>query len=122
METSVAKYSVDHKPGHRRSARKAALVSAKAAAGIARSGAYVVDWVVDKKNNKADTVGLKASSKIVFQRLRDTEGKLVLHRFVDVRSASFGADFDKVFRSNVRKARRENKRIVGSTDHGRGKG
>lgn len=108
----MAKTIVEYRQG----SRKGKTVPGKVATKAPKSDAYVVHWLVDAKKN--DAAGFKAASKIVSQRQRDAEGKLSLYRFVDARSASFGADFDKVFRSNVRKARRENKRIVGTTDRG----
>lgn len=112
VELSVAKSIVEHRAGHRKKSSKGTTVSGKSRPTEARSGTYVVRWLIDgKKNEKAVAPRTKASSRIVSQRQRDSEGKLFVYRFVDANSASFGADFDKVFRSNVRKARRANKRI-----------
>lgn len=81
---------------------------------------YQVRWVdkVEKKSQKASKSTSKGSAGVISKRLRTSDGKLLVFRYIDANSASFGSDFDNVFRSNVRKARRDNKRIVGTLDRG----
>jgi hypothetical protein len=72
----------------------------------------------ETKSHKISKSAAKAGTGIISKRLRASDGKIVTLRYIDANSASFGSDFDSVFRSNVRKARRDNKRIVGTPDRG----
>lgn len=83
-----------------------------------RVGGYHVRWKTEKKPQKATKSTSKGSAGVVSKRIRTSDGKFFVFRYVDANSASFGSDFDSVFRSNVRKARRDNKRIVGTPDRG----
>ena len=82
--------------------------------------AYQVRWIdkTEKKLRKASKTTAMGSTGVISKRLRASDGKVVVLRYIDANSASFGSDFDRVFRSNVRKARRDNKRIVGTLDRG----
>lgn len=48
--------------------------------------------------------------------LRDSEGRSIRVLSLDANSATFSDDLALVFRRNVAKARRENKRLFGSAD------
>jgi hypothetical protein len=48
------------------------------------------------------------------KRLRNAEGKLVRVLSIDANSKTFDSDLTELFRKNVAKARRENKRLLGS--------
>lgn len=48
------------------------------------------------------------------KRLRNAEGKLVRVLSIDANSKTFDSDLTELFRRNVAKARRENKRLLGS--------
>ena len=61
-----------------------------------------------KRASQPETVGQK--------RVRSENGKFLTLRTVKTESKSFGSDFSYVFGKNVAKARRENKRVTGSTD------
>jgi hypothetical protein len=51
------------------------------------------------------------------KRVRDPEsGKLVTVRTIEMTSEHFGDAFTEVFKKNVAKARRENKRVLGVAD------
>ena len=81
---------------------------------------YQVRWIdkTEKKLHKVSKSTAKGSSGVISKRLRTSDGKVIVFRLVDANSASFGSDFDSVFRSNVRKARRDNKRVVGTLNRG----
>ncbi len=51
-----------------------------------------------------------------YQRVRTSDGTIETLYRLDVASADFGLDFALVFQSAVNKARRENKRVLGTTD------
>jgi hypothetical protein len=53
------------------------------------------------------------------KRFKASSGKYAQVRVLDANTASFGTDLLDVFRSNVAKARRENKRLFGSPDRAR---
>jgi hypothetical protein len=57
-----------------------------------------------------------ASASVTEKRVRDTEGQVKTLRTLDAGSRTFGEDLRYVFGRNVAKARRDNKRIIGSTD------
>lgn len=48
------------------------------------------------------------------KRLRNAEGKLVRVLSIDANSATFDSDLELLFKRNVARARRENKRLLGS--------
>jgi hypothetical protein len=50
------------------------------------------------------------------KRVRDSEGKSVRILSLDANSATFIDDLTIVFRKNVARARRENRRLLGSAD------
>jgi hypothetical protein len=56
------------------------------------------------------------NTAVVEKRVRDAEGNVKTLRTLDVGSATFGDDLLYVFKKNVAKARRDNKRITGSAD------
>jgi hypothetical protein len=58
--------------------------------------------------------GKGASAKV--KRVRGPEGQLVTVRALDSGRSTFGADLRNVFATNVSKARRENRAVVGTTD------
>ena len=58
--------------------------------------------------------GKSASAKV--KRVRDSDGRLVTVRALDSGRSTFGADLRSVFATNVSKARRDNKAVVGVTD------
>ncbi len=57
-----------------------------------------------------------AKSSVVEKRVRGADGQIKILRTLDIRSATFGDDLRYVFGRNVEKARRDNKRIIGTTD------
>jgi hypothetical protein len=62
----------------------------------------------------------KAQPKsVATKRMRTAAGKTLVIRKLDADSATFASDLSSVFRSNVAKARRENKRLLGYTDRAR---
>lgn len=60
--------------------------------------------------------GGQPSLNVSETQVRDADGRRRTVRRIDVASPSFGADLTYVFRKNVAKARRDNKRIVGVSD------
>lgn len=50
------------------------------------------------------------------KRVRDNDGQVRTVWSLDVSSPTFGAELHYVFRKNVAKARRENKRVTGAAD------
>lgn len=56
----------------------------------------------------------KAAGSLREKRLRDSDGKVVRVLSIDANSKTFGSDLEELFRRNVAKARRENKRLLGS--------
>lgn len=50
------------------------------------------------------------------ERIRTADGGWTIIRTLDAHSPTFGDDLLYVFNKNVAKARRENKRIIGSAD------
>lgn len=85
---------------------------------VTHSGPYSVHWVFTDPAKAKKTGTSSSKGSVISRRSKDASGKWVVYRFVDANSASFGSDFDNVFRSNVRKARRENKQVVGVPDRG----
>ncbi len=58
----------------------------------------------------------KKSTAVAEKRIRDRSGQLVVMRTVDMSSPTLADDLTYVFKGNVAKARRENKRLVGAPD------
>lgn len=58
--------------------------------------------------------GKSTSAKV--KRVRGVDGQLVTVRALDYGRKSFGSDLRSVFATNVSKARRDNKAVVGVTD------
>jgi hypothetical protein len=56
----------------------------------------------------------RAKTSVTEKRVRDTEVKTL--RTLDAGSRTFGTDLQYVFGKNVAKARRDNKRAIGTTD------
>jgi hypothetical protein len=69
--------------------------------------------VVARKKRKGDARPAKA---VASKRVRDKDGRSKLIHELDFGSDTFGRDFQYVFSKNVTKARRENKRVLGSSD------
>lgn len=57
-----------------------------------------------------------ASTSVVSKRVTGPDGKRKTMHRVDANSPTFGEDISTVFRLNVRLARQNNKRLVGSAD------
>ncbi len=60
----------------------------------------------------------KDAVKVVAKRVRDVGGQMKTLRTIDAGSDTFGDDLRYVFSRNVLKARRENKKTVGTNDVG----
>lgn len=58
----------------------------------------------------------RKTGSVTEKRVHDASGKLQLVRLLDANSATFGQDLQYVFERNVAKARRENKRVIGTPD------
>ena len=65
--------------------------------------------------------GGAAAGKVAKKRVRDAEGHVKTLYTLDLGSPTFGADLEYVFGRNVAKARRDNKRVIGSADIAVGK-
>jgi hypothetical protein len=66
---------------------------------------------------KLASPGRKGKPDTVTERqVTDAEGKVRTIRTLDISSPSFGDDFLYVFKKNVAKARRDNKRVTGVAD------
>jgi hypothetical protein len=50
------------------------------------------------------------------KRIKSRSGKVITLRTIDADSRTFGSDLEYVFKRNVAKARRENKKVTGSSD------
>jgi len=70
--------------------------------------------VASLKSNPKSSAEVKSS--VVERRVRDAEGQVKTLRTLDAGSSTFGNDLLYVFGKNVAKARRDNKRVTGSTD------
>jgi hypothetical protein len=70
--------------------------------------------VVAKLNGKPK--GHRDTGSVAEKRVRDAEGQVKTLRTVDLGSPTFGADLQYVFGRNVAKARRDNKRLIGTAD------
>jgi hypothetical protein len=60
--------------------------------------------------------GTRARTSVPEKRVRDTAGQVKTLRVLDIGSGTFGDDLQYVFGKNVAKARRDNKRIIGTSD------
>lgn len=58
----------------------------------------------------------KKKASVTTKRVKGPDGKSLTVHTVDADSRTFGDDISYVFRQNVRKARSENKKIVGLPD------
>lgn len=70
--------------------------------------------ITDLRSKPAEAEARKTS--LVEKRVRDGAGKMRILRTLDAGSSTFGNDFTTVFRKNVSRARRENKRATGMSD------
>jgi hypothetical protein len=64
----------------------------------------------------AKSNGDRATRTVAEKRVRDTAGQVKTLRVLDIGSETFGDDLQYVFGKNVAKARRDNKRIIGTSD------
>jgi len=60
--------------------------------------------------------GKPRKHSVVEKRVRRPDGKVVVVREIDANSKTFADDLTYVFQKNVARARRENKRILGTAD------
>jgi hypothetical protein len=67
--------------------------------------------IVRSKSN-----GTTATTSVPEKRIRDTAGRVKTLRVLDIGSRTFGDDLQYVFGKNVAKARRDNKRLLGTSD------
>ncbi len=74
----------------------------------------MVRVVVGSLNSKQK--GRSRSSSVLKKRVRRSDGDTKLMMTIDAGSLTFGRDFQDVFKRNVAKARRENKKVTGSND------
>jgi hypothetical protein len=58
----------------------------------------------------------RGGASVKEERIRDAAGQVKILRTLDARSRTFGDDLRYVFGKNVAKARRDNKKAVGSAD------
>jgi hypothetical protein len=56
----------------------------------------------------------KPAGSVREKRLRNTDGKLVRVLSIDANSKTFDSDLELLFKRNVARARRENKKLLGS--------
>lgn len=61
--------------------------------------------------------GRTRTGGVVVKRVRDVNGSLVQLRTVDAASATLSEDITEVFAKNVAKARRENRKVLGTSDY-----
>ena len=73
----------------------------------------MVRVVIRKINGKA---GKRRKSTIAKTRVRDASGKVVRYFTIDANGPTFEEDLTHVYRSNVSKARIENKKLFGLPD------
>lgn len=73
---------------------------------------------VVKRKPKAKVKAGKAEkpSGVTEKVVHDEAGRRVTLRSVDIESRSFSEDFLYIFKKNVQRARRENKKIAGTSD------
>jgi hypothetical protein len=79
-----------------------------------KSGFDPMTRVVFKDLNRAKASPPKGS--VTEKRVRGPDGRLVKIFSIDADSPTFGDDLSYVFRKNVAKARRENKKLFGAPD------
>ena len=72
--------------------------------------------VIIKKLSGSSKKGAVRPETVGQKRVRGSDGELLTLRTLNAGSKTFGRDFTYVFGKNVAKARRENKRVTGSTD------
>ncbi len=72
--------------------------------------------VVANLGRKAGSKTSSKTSAVSEKRVRGSTGQLKTLRTLDAGSQTFGDDLRYVFGKNVEKARRDNKRAIGSTD------
>jgi hypothetical protein len=65
---------------------------------------------------KIDAKKRTRRSSIAKTRVRDASGKIVRYFTIDARSPTFEEDLTRVYKSNVSKARSENKKRFGAPD------
>jgi hypothetical protein len=70
--------------------------------------------VVEKLSKRSESRSTRHS--ISEKRVRDSAGKSRMIRTIDAESPTFGDDLRYIFAQNVRKARRDNKRLIGTPD------
>jgi hypothetical protein len=58
----------------------------------------------------------RETASVTEKRVRDAEGQVKTLRTLDAGSRTFGQDLRYVFGKNVAKARRVNKRVIGTAD------
>lgn len=58
----------------------------------------------------------KKTGSVTTKRVKGADGKTLTVHTINADSRTFGDDLSYVFRQNVKKARRENKRLVGCSD------
>ena len=80
---------------------------------VERSGQMSRVVVADLGNTTAPR---KAARSIQKKRVRGSDGKIRHVMLLDLNSATFDDDLTYVFERNVAKARRENKKLLGSAD------
>jgi hypothetical protein len=68
------------------------------------------------KKTAADATVRHKKTGVSRKRFKDASGKLAHITVLDANAATFGADLLQVFKDNVAKARKENKRLFGSPD------
>jgi hypothetical protein len=71
--------------------------------------------VVVAKLNPVSRVDREKTS-VTEKRVRDKDGRVKTLHVIDAGSRTFGTDLQYVFAKNVAKARRDNKRLIGSSD------
>ena len=72
--------------------------------------------VIIKKRVRATRKAAPRPETVGQKRVRSENGQFLTLRTIKTDSKTFGSDLTYVFGKNVAKARRENKRVTGSTD------
>lgn len=72
--------------------------------------------VIVKKLAGTKKKGAGRPETVSQKRVRGSDGEIRTLRTINADSETFGSDFAYVFSRNVAKARRENKRVIGSPD------
>jgi hypothetical protein len=70
----------------------------------------------ENKKTAVDTPVRHKKTGVSKKRFKDASGKFAQVTVLDANAATFGADLLQVFKDNVAKARKENKRLFGSPD------